>query len=121
MAIVAIPIASGTPNQRQRTSLDGRDYLLTVVHNQRLGRWFLDLADQDEAPIAQGLRLVTGYPLLRTVTDPRRPSGELFVTDLQGSDELSAEALQQQSRDAGLGELGVRFQFVYFDAAEVAS
>ena len=121
MAILVIPVANDSPNFRQRTALDGRDYLLTLVHNQRLGRWFMSIADQDGVPIAQGLRVVTNYPLLLTVLDRRRPPGEIYAIDLQGSNELPIEELNNASRDPGLRELGARFRLVYFDAEEVGA
>jgi hypothetical protein len=101
----------------QRTALDGRDYLLTVTLNQREGKWYVDLADQNGDPILYGIKLVVGWPLLRTVTDERRPPGELFVVQL-GSDDPGFR--RQVSVDPDIDAFGATHAFLYLDADGLA-
>lgn len=118
MTILRVPTSTELSSYVQRTSFDGRDFVLFFQFNQRLGRWFVDIADQDESPIVSGVRLVTNSPFIRSVTDPRRPVGELLVADLQGGGSDPA-TLATFARDAGLEELGARFVLTYADAAEL--
>lgn len=118
MSVLKIPTSTELADYTQRTAMDGRDYILRFVFNQRLGRWFMDLSDQDGVSIAAGLRLVTNFPIIRHLTDERRPPGELYVIDLSGGGETTDE-LVTIARDAGLTELGARFELVYFDAEEL--
>lgn len=109
--MIEIPCTpDGCATWTQRTALDGRDYVLAFRWNQRAGSWTLDLADQDGAAIASGCVLVAGYPLLKGVTDARRPPGELAVLDTFGLDDL----------DPAFSDLGTRFVLVYVTAAELA-
>lgn len=106
-----IPSApSGSARWRQRTALDGVDFLLTFRWSQRSGCWLLDLADAEGVAIVEGLALLVGVPLLLGVTDARRPAGELVVVDTAGGD-----------RDAGFVDLGDRVRLVYLTAAELAA
>ncbi len=93
----------------QRTSLAGRDYQFDFDWNTRTGHWTLTLSDQDGSPIATGVVLVTGWRLLRTVIDPRRPPGDLVVIDTQGRNDL----------DPGFSDLGSRFMLAYLDPGEL--
>jgi len=109
--MIEIPCTpGGVATWTQRTALDGRDYVLAFRWNQRAGAWTLDLADQDGAAILLGRTLVAGYPLLKGVTDTRRPPGELAVLDAFGLDDL----------DPAFSDLGTRFVLVYVTAAELA-
>lgn len=93
----------------QRTALGGRDFVLSFRWNQREGRWVVDLADADGAPIAVGLCLVVGPDLLGLVVDERKPAGELVVLDTSGA--LDA--------DPGFDDLGGRFTLALFDPSEL--
>jgi hypothetical protein len=108
--ILEVPcIAAEQSRWTQRTTLEGRDYLLTFEWLQRGGHWLLSIADQDGVPIASGLWLLTNWPLLRGVRDPRRPPGELMVQDT-----LS------RAEDPGFTDLGERFALAYYTADELA-
>jgi len=110
MAIVSIPCSpAGQPSWMQRTTIAGRDYQLTFQWVQRDGHWWFSLADQDGAPITSGVKLVTNWPLLRGVTDTRRPPGNLMVVDGTGVNDL----------DPGFSDLGTRFLLMYADPSDL--
>lgn len=92
--------------------MDGKDYILRFQFNQRIGRWSMDMYDQDEDPIAHGLPLLTRVQIGRGVTDERFPPGILMVID-------DAAETNQDSRDPGLYELGSRFRLAYFEESEI--
>lgn len=93
----------------QRTSLAGRDYVLSFDWIERAGHWIVSIADQDSVDIVTGIVLVVGAALLRGVTDTRCPPGDLLVVDTTGRNDI----------DPGYTDLGARFQLVYFDPGEI--
>lgn len=108
MTRLVLPLTGSAeiPDYEQRTSLDGRDYIFRFRWNQREAAWYFDISDHDDALIVAGLKAIIGWPLLRLVTDARRPPGELmFFSTTPGG-------------DPGLDDLGPqkRVQLVYFDA-----
>lgn len=111
MILVVPTVPQGAASWIQRTSLDGVDFLLAFAWSQRDGHWRLDVLDADQGAIVSGRKLVTGEPLLRGVTDSRRPVGELVVVDTTGVNDL----------DPGFLDLGARFVLAYADAAAIAS
>lgn len=101
---------NGSARWTQRTTLGGRDFVLSFAWIQRDGAWYLDIADQDGAPIATARRLGTSWPPLVGVHDARQPPGLLVVLDATGADDL----------DPGFADLGTRFLLTYFDPGELA-
>lgn len=84
---VVVPLpAAGSAFVTQRTTLDGVSYRLDFAWNGRTSRWYLDLFDADDAPIARSRPLVSGYPLLASVTIETRPAGELYLATSDGLD-----------------------------------
>lgn len=113
MTLHRFPFPRGEENAHcvQRTTLDGRDYIVRADYNQRESRWYLSLHDQTDDPILSGKAVVVGWDLLRLVVDERRPPGRLYALDYSGT-----------GHDPGLDEIGpgLRVELVYADADEVA-
>lgn len=109
MATILIPTSPGVPYFKQKTRLDGRDYLLYFAYNERAERYSLSIHDESDEPLLEGLWLVALWPLLRHYrSDPRLPPGELWVSDLTGDG--APPTLDE------LGE-GKRCELNYFEAA----
>lgn len=104
-----VPLRTGIPSFVQRTSLDGVTFELGLAWNERESNWYISFADADGVALRGGVRMVLNTPLLRSVTDARRPAGELYLIDV---DETGVEA--------GLDDLGVRVVLQYVTAAERA-
>ena len=113
-----IPTSTTLSDYRQTTSLDGRDYILRLLYNQREGTWFLSLYDEEEDPIAESLKVVVSFSLLRLLTDPRKPPGILMAFDTTAPTPAAGEKLL--ALDPGLGDLGERVILSYFTEAEAA-
>lgn len=78
-------LANGVPYYTFRTKLDGRDYNFRFAWNQRMERWFMDIMDTEENPLALGIKIVANQRLLRFYQhDDRLPPGELMAVDLSG-------------------------------------
>jgi hypothetical protein len=108
--ILEIPTTPGDPAYTQRTTLDGREYFFEFRWNDRDGAWYMHLADDQEQHIRSGIRIVCNWPLLRRITDPRKPPGSIMAIDTEGSDQTP-----------GLHDLGARVKLFYLDAAELAA
>jgi hypothetical protein len=66
-----------------RTRLDGRDFNLRFLWNQRVDRWSLDINDAEGAPLAVGIRIVSNLSLLDYYQwNPALPPGQLIAHDL---------------------------------------
>lgn len=102
---VTIPTALDTPLYSQRTTLDGKEYLLKFDYSEREDRWFLSLYDVDETPLALGIKVIPNWPLLRLhVSNPDVPQGKLVARDFS----LAPAA-------PGFGDLGRRVSILYYD------
>jgi hypothetical protein len=108
--MLTISLAPGIPSYRQRTVLDGREYVLELRWSQREERWYLDLRTAAGDLLAGAIKLVTGWPLLyRFRTVEGLPPGELMVVDLRAD-----------AADPGLDELGDVALLCYLTADEIA-
>lgn len=104
-----IALAPGVPSYRQRTVLDGVEYVLELRWSMRERAWYLDLRDLNGRPLVLGIKLVANWPLLATFrTVEGLPRGELVVVDTR-----------TPPRDPGLGELGADVQLVYLTRSAV--
>lgn len=106
MIVSLIPTAQD-PNltdYTQRTTLGGVEFVLRFYWNDRVGRWHLDISDQEGDPIVVGLVVVIGVPLNRTVTDIRRPRGAILAIDPTG-----------ENTDPGKLDLGSRVLLIYVE------
>lgn len=110
MAIRVINTPQNIPFFTQRTTLDGREYLLTFDWNQREQKWYLSIADQDEVPIVSSIKLVANFPLTHLLVDSRSPPGELFAMDTSGN-----------GLDPLLSDLGTRVLLLYMDAEDLVA
>ena len=105
---------------QQITSLDGSDFILRFLFNQREAKWYLDIADKDGVAIVNGIKIVVGISLLRKVTDARRPPGLLTAMDTTVRDiEDFAAGDQSLQIDPGLNDLGAGVILIYYPRAEL--
>lgn len=99
-----IPVSVDTPLYTQRTTLDGREYILAFDWNGRENRWYLSILDVSGEPLANGIKLVANWPLLRRFTDPRLPTGVLMAIDYSPS----------SGEPPAFGDLGRRVKLSYY-------
>ncbi len=118
---VRIPTSTTLSSYRQTTSLDGRDFVFRFLWNQREAEWFFSLADAEDDPIVQSVKVIVQLPLLRLVTDPRKPPGILLALDTQAEGTDFSVDAKTLARDPGLAELGERVVLLYFTEAELES
>lgn len=86
MATVRIPTSSELPSYSQRTTLDGREYVLEFDWSERAGAWYLRLLDVDRIALTGRKRVVLNTDLLRLHRRTEGvPPGRLVALDLSGS------------------------------------
>jgi len=96
----------------QTLTLDGVRFRLDTYTNKADGSWYLDLYDEDDEPLVQGIALATGLDLLFPYRYLDVPPGILFVNDHIGPREDptldtfldEAAALYYQTADEALTE-----------------
>ena len=118
---LTIPTSTERSDYVQTTTLDGRDYIFRFLFNQREGKWYMRLADQDDVPIVEGVKLVADYNLLKRIVDARRPPGYMIAKDTTALDVDVAAGEKITALDPGLPDLGGRVLLLYFTEAEVAA
>lgn len=106
---------------RQVTTLDGRDYILRFLFNEREGKWYLSVSDESDVPIVNGVKIVPLISLLRKVKDSRKPPGLLMARDLTAADAAFDAGEKVVDLDPGLNDLGEggRVRLFYFTADEL--
>lgn len=109
--MLILPTFTDATAYRYEITLDGRDYVLRFVYDARPDTWHFDLLLPDETPLAEGVRIVTGIPLLKRHHDVegRMPPGALVALDL-GRDPV----------DPGF-DLAERHRLAYFSVDDLAA
>jgi hypothetical protein len=107
--IRTIPLSQVESNFDQLVSLDGVDYTLAFLWNERDAHWYMTVRDSAGDDIATGIKVVTDIPLLVHETDDRRWPGVLWAVDTTGSE-----------TDPGLRDFGTRVLLRYVDEESVA-
>ncbi len=106
MSLFIIPTSQSDSVYEQVTILEGREYFLKFDWSRREEAWYLSIFDQDENPLALGIKVVVGLPLLYRETNPKLPQGLLIAVDLSSADS-----------DPLLTDLGTRVALLYEEAA----
>lgn len=79
-----IPTSRTEAHYEQVTQLDGRAYVLRFDWHERTSRWILTVYTQDRELLADGLTLVSDYPIASRVRDARFWPGTMMVISTDG-------------------------------------
>lgn len=101
-------LPGGASNFERVVTLDGVDYVLHVLWNDRVESWFMSISDINGVELIGARKLVTDVPLITHATVEGRPAGDLWLIDLSG-----------QGVDPGLRDLDHRVRLMYVDEANV--
>lgn len=111
MADLIIPTFPSLPSYRQRTVLDGVEYVLDFRFAEREARWYLDLRKSTGELLSGSIKLVSNFELLASRrTNADIPPGELVVLDLRPT-----------PADPGFDELGDVVALIYREAETEAA
>lgn len=95
-------VTTPEPDTTQRVQLDKSTYALRIVWSQRGECWHMHIADSIGAPLINGLRMVTLYPLLDRFHYLPLPVGELWFLDTRDGE-----------GNPTLEEMGDRYRLYY--------
>lgn len=104
MAVLQLPSATDTEAFRFETELEGVIFKFAFQWNERDSHWYMTLADSEGAAIVSGIKVVARTPLLRGISDARRPPGDIMAYDTTGAG------------DPGLEDLGENVLLLYHEA-----
>ncbi len=112
MAYLVLDTDPSSLNYTETVQLDGFEYLFSFAWSSRESCWYISIGDQNGGPIAQGIRLVVSWPLLRRFKfNPQIPTGMLVCVDMSG-----------QNVDIEVPtDLGTRVLLMYITADDVAA
>jgi hypothetical protein len=103
-----IPFQPSIPRYRFSTTLERRTYLFDVRWNTRADSWYIDILDEDESPLARGVKLVLGAYLAIRSAHADLPTGLMFAIDQSG-----------RGVEAGFDDLGTRVVVYHYTSDEV--
>lgn len=83
-----IPIPTSTTDRywTQVTTFEGVDYQLSFRYSDRESCYYLQFSDLSGNVLLMGVKLVSNFPLLRSVIDPALPRGELYAITMSSDD-----------------------------------
>ena len=102
MAYIELPVRSDIPAYDFQAELEGTLFGFNLQWNERGQFWSLDLADANGVTLLNGLKLVTGYPLLIQYRNRNLPRGEILCVDTSG-----------ENKSPGIDDFGTRILMVY--------
>lgn len=105
-----LPLQPSTANYQFGTSLDAVAYIIRIRWNDRESAWYMDLLDESETPIRNGIKLVLGTLLGGRSAVANFPPGSFMLTDLADS-----------GTDPTYDDMGVRVVLWYITQAELDS
>ena len=109
MSVFTIPTRVDLLEYRQQVTLDGVLFNMLFKYNAREDFWYMDLRTSSDVPIKLGIKLLTGFSLLRLVADTTvRPAGGMTMVDTTDADQ-----------EAGLLTLGTAAALLYVEEADL--
>lgn len=104
MSFQVIPVRSDLPAYDFKITLDGVVYNLGFTWSERSQLWTMDISDENEEPIAMGIRLFTATPISYIYEMDNFPEREFLVVDTAG-----------ENKNPGRDDFGSRVLLLYGD------
>lgn len=108
MAYLTMPVRTDLPCYQFQVALETVIYTLDFEWNERGQFWTMHISDENEVPMFQGIRLITGVPFLDKYYNTLRPPGDFYCFDTSGS-----------GVDPGISDLGTRVLLIYRESTTV--
>ena len=103
-----IPVFEQNTAYSYTIQLEGRSYRFTFTWNERTRFWYLDIDDDQDAPVLSGIRVVIEWPLTSRYRSAALPEGLLIAFELDASLD-----------DPAFEDLGTRVSLAYLDSSEL--
>lgn len=93
MSMLILPVRADLSAYEFQVDLEGKTYTFTFRFNQRMGRWIMDVQDEQAQPLAMGIPMFIKQNLVgRFFTRvPGLPSGVLACIDFSNADKSPDE------------------------------
>lgn len=85
MAILEIPVRSDIPSYQFRIELDGTIYTLRFKWNTRMEIWIMDIADEQDNDLLNGIPVYTDVDLKQRFRQETLPPGLFVAYDETGA------------------------------------
>lgn len=99
-----LPADTTQTNYEFEAELDGISFRFRLKFNSRDETWVMSLHDAADAPLRSGVRVVSDWPLLKTLQNEGRPEGQVITVDLSGLDFPGIDQLGDEVLLTYLGE-----------------
>lgn len=80
-----IPFANNLPSFTQSMVLENVSYIFNFKWNSRGEFWTMNINDDENTPLVQGIQIVLNFELLSQYQYKDLPPGKLYVLDTTGS------------------------------------
>ena len=102
MSYLEIPVRSDLPAYEFQIELEKTLFTFYFQFNARSETWLMDIRDELDEDIVNGIPLLTSVLLTKRFKDSRMPLGDLFIFDSKG-----------ENIDPTEDGLGSRFKLIY--------
>lgn len=104
MAVTQIPVVPGIAHQEMQVPIGDRVYTFELRWSVREERWYLDVYDEEHAPILTGIAIVLNFPLGARCVSEDFWAGVLYAFDTTNG-----------NVEPSLDDLGSRVALIYDD------
>ena len=84
MALIEIPVDPNIASQKFQIILDGALFNLRFYWNTRQDTWAIDISNDAEEPLIQGIKIMPNWMSLFRYQIPGFPGGDFIVVDTTG-------------------------------------
>ena len=105
VATLVIPVRADLPAYKFQIDLESVLYTFSFRYNERMDRWIMDIADQNENDILLGTPILTRFNLVERFKTASLPPGEFFALDESGN-----------AKQPGRDDLGNDVKLFYVEA-----
>lgn len=102
MATVQLPTRINLPAYRYRIELEGNVYVLDYIYNSRMGKWLVQVEDEEGNVIIAHVPVIVNWPLFDRFQQVTLPPGDIGAYDSANTD-----------TDPGRFDLGGRVKMMY--------
>jgi len=84
MAVLEMPLRADIPAYSFQLNLEGNLYNWKIRYNERMGRWLMDILDENKITLIAGIPIQTRFSLLSRFKNPDLPPGYFIAVDESG-------------------------------------